>query len=79
VTNQSTTSTDDAAKTRKAYSAATRRLREAHKDEFNGFMREEAKRLGVDWAPRLTPEQKAEQEFDRLLEEHPHLRAKVTG
>lgn len=64
---------------RQAYGAATARLREGHREEFDQFYAEEAQKRGVDYTPRLTPEQKAEQEFLRLLEQHPHLREKAAG
>lgn len=59
---------------RKAYSQAARLLRENHQDEFNTLYQAAAKELGVDWSPRLTPEQKAKEEMERLLAEFPHLR-----
>jgi hypothetical protein len=57
----------------KAYTAATQELREAHRDEFNDLYSKHAADQGVEWKPRLTPEQKAEQEFERLLQDFPHL------
>lgn len=59
-----------------AYGKATTRLREAHLDEFNKYRVEESKKLGFEWAPKLTPEKKAEKELDDLLEKYPHLRQK---
>jgi len=64
---------------REAYSAATKRVRESHRDEFNTFMVEEMKARGLDWAPKPTAEEKAEAELQRILAEHPGLAAKVTG
>ncbi len=57
----------------KAYTTATQELRKAHRDEFNDLYQKYAAEAGVEWSPRLTPEQKAEQEFDRLVTEYPHL------
>ncbi len=57
----------------KAYTSATQQLRESHRDEFNDLYQKAAADQGVDWQPRRTPEQKAEAEFDRLLEDYPHL------
>lgn len=61
----------------KAYGAATARLREEHRDEFEKFYVEEAKALGVDYKPKPTPEQKAEEEMKALLQQFPHLREKI--
>jgi hypothetical protein len=58
---------------RKSYDMATQDLREAHHDEFVKLRKQRATELGVVWEPRLTAEQRAEQEFDRLLTEFPHL------
>lgn len=62
---------------RKAYSAATKALREKYRDEFTALYVAEAKQRGVDYQPPLTAEQKAEQEMARLLQEFPELRSKV--
>jgi len=62
---------------RKAYGQATARLRGEHREEFDQFYAEAAKELGVDYKPRPTAEQKAEETFEALLEEYPHLRDKI--
>jgi predicted ArsR family transcriptional regulator len=62
-----------------AAAAAAKRLKEAHIDQFNEFMVEEAKARGEKWAPRPTPEQKAEAELRALLEANPSLYEKVLG
>ncbi len=64
---------------RKAYGSATARLREQYRAEFDSLYAQEAKALGVDHTPRLTPEQKAEKELADLLDRHPHLRSKLTA
>ena len=64
---------------RQAYTAATSRLRDAHRDEFERLNQQESQNRGVDYTPRLSPEQKAEKELADLLERHPHLRDKITG
>lgn len=64
-------------KLRKAYGNATARLRESYREEFDALYAEEAETLGVDYTPRLTPEAKAERDLRALLEEYPHLAAKV--
>lgn len=58
---------------RKAYGAATSRLREEHQAAFNLLYTEEAKKLGVEWHPRPTTEEKAKQELAALLEANPEL------
>ena len=57
----------------KAYSKATATLRDRHRDEFNGLYQAEAKEAGIDWSPKLTDEQKAEQELAKIIETYPHL------
>ena len=62
---------------RKAYGTATARLRDEHRDEFNGYYSEAAKELGVEWSPRKSAEEKAAEEMERLLTEYPHLRQRI--
>lgn len=64
---------------RKAYGTATQRLRENHRDEFNEAYSKAAKELGVEWTPRLTDEEKAEQQFNELLAAYPNLAEKING
>lgn len=64
-------------KLRQAYGQATTRLRETHREEFDSLYAQEAQALGVDYTPRLSPEQKAEQQLRALLEENPWLADKV--
>jgi len=64
---------------RKAYGAATTRLREQYRSEFDALYSQEAQALGVDYQPKPTPEQKAEQDLAELLAKFPHLRDKVTA
>lgn len=64
-------------KLRQAYSTATTRLREQYRTEFDDLYSQEAEALGVDYTPRPTAEQKAEQELTALLEQFPHLAEKV--
>lgn len=61
----------------KASGAASARLKDAHLDEWNGYMVEEAKALGEFWAPRLSPEQRAEVELKALLNAHPALKDRL--
>ena len=63
----------------KAYTRATQTLREMHRDEFNTLYSDNAREQGVEWSPRLTAEQRAEQEFDALVEAYPHLRDRAVG
>lgn len=59
---------------RQAYGAATQRLREQHRDDFNKLYAEEAKQRGVEWTPKKSPEEKAREQLEALFAEHPHLR-----
>lgn len=45
-----------------ARSAADRRLREAHPDEFEALMHEEHAKRGLSWNRRATPEERARRE-----------------
>lgn len=63
---------------RQTYEIATQALRERHREEFIELRKEAAKELGVEWNPRLTAAEKAEQEFDRLLRDYPELALKIT-
>jgi len=62
---------------RKAYSEATQELRVAHRADFDRLYGERAAALGVEWQPRPTAEQKAEQEFEALVEQYPYLLDRV--
>jgi len=76
-TVRKTTDAEDQAKRdatlRKAYTRATKDLREAHLEEFQTLHQKHAADLGVEWSPRLTPEQKAAEQMENLLAEFPHL------
>jgi hypothetical protein len=62
---------------RKTYDMATQRLREEYAEEFIDLRKAAAKELGVEWEPRLTPEQRAAQEFDSLIRQYPHLADRI--
>lgn len=51
-----------------ARSAALSALRKNHAEEYNGLLAKEMEERGIDWSPRLTPEQKAKAEIQRLSE-----------
>lgn len=61
-------------KLRTAYTKANTALREKHRDEFETLYQSEAQALGVDYKPRPTAEQKAEEQMAAILNEYPHLR-----
>jgi hypothetical protein len=58
----------------KAYSAATSRLREANRDEFDGYLSEEYAKYGIVFNPKPSEVAKARAEIERLLAAHPELR-----
>lgn len=60
-----------------ATTAANKRLKEAHLEEWNKLMAEEAKARGVEWKRRESPEEKAEKELTKLIEQFPHLAEKI--
>lgn len=62
---------------RQAYGTASQELREEHRGEFNERYAAAAQRLGVDWSPRPSEEQRAEQQFEQLLTDYPHLRERI--
>jgi len=68
--------TDNKTLIRKAYGAATTRLRDNHRAEFNDLMKKEAENLGVEWSPRPSADERAEQELLDLLAKNPALAAK---
>lgn len=69
---------DTAALRREAYSAAQTRLREENRDAYNRIMAEEMQARGIDWAPRLTEEEKAAKQVADLLAQYPSLREQVS-
>jgi hypothetical protein len=71
------------------YSEAQRILRERHRDEFEQIVTEEYRKVGLTYRPRLTDEQKAERArqaeqekaekaLQRLVEQYPVLRDRVS-
>lgn len=56
-----------------ARTAAMRRLRDAHPDDWNKYLAEEMGARGIEWEPRLNKEQKARREIRRLIEENPGM------
>lgn len=65
-------------KLKQAYRNAMSRLREDNRSEFDTLYSQEAQALGVEYTPRLSPEQKAAQELADLLEKFPALRDQFT-
>lgn len=59
---------------REARAAATKRLIEAHSDEYRTLMDEEHKARGVEYKPRLTDEERARQQVLDLFAKHPTLK-----
>lgn len=64
---------------RAAYSAATTRLRNDHREEFNRLVKEEMAARDIEWEPRPTEEDKASTQIEALLEKYPDLRAKFSN
>lgn len=73
-TDEPTGTDDRGVKLKQAYSAATTRLREEKRSEFDKLYAEEAEKRGVTYTPKQTPEQKAAQELQEILTNFPHLR-----
>lgn len=53
-----------------AYTAATSRLRKEYDERFQILMGEECARVGVDFTPRLTPDQRGKQLILTTAQEH---------
>jgi hypothetical protein len=62
---------------RAAYGEATATLREKHRTEFDALYVAAARKRGIDYKPKPTPEQAAEAELDALIAKFPHLKDKV--
>lgn len=60
----------ESTKKQRARNRAERRLIEANRPEFNGYMAEEFAKEGLTWSPRLTGAEKAKAEIRRLAAEH---------
>jgi hypothetical protein len=56
-----------------AYSAAQRDLREAHKDEFNGYYQKQCADRGIEWTPRKSKAEQALDTIQDLLTEYPGI------
>lgn len=61
----------------RAYNKAFRRLREAHKADWETFISEEYQTEGLEYRPRLTPKQRAQKTIEDLLAEYPELKDEV--
>jgi hypothetical protein len=59
-----------------AYNTADKRLRDAHRDELNGYIAEEFQRRNLTWKKRLTEAERAEKTLSDLLAAHPELKEK---
>lgn len=66
--NTTTPEADDNKARSAARSAALSALRKNHAEEYNDLLAKEMEERGIDWSPRLTPEQKAKAEIARLSE-----------
>lgn len=62
---------------RSAYAIATKRLREAHLDEFRQYQIEAAAEQGVTYTPPPTKDEKDEAALIALLEGNPNLKARI--
>lgn len=69
----------DVEKRRIAYNLAETRLKDLHRDEFIGLVKEEASKLGVTYEPRKTAEEKAQDKIKALLDEFPGLADKFNA
>lgn len=63
---------DDASKSA-VYSRATTRLRKENVAAWNAILKDEYAKVGIEWNPKPTEEEKAAAEVERLLAAHPDL------
>lgn len=76
---QGKTQPEKSAKLSAARQAATTSLINAHRDEFNSLMEAKAKELGVEWKRKLTSEERAEAELEKLLAANPQLKERFAA
>ena len=48
-----------------------------NQDTFNQMVQEDLAEQGIEWAPRLTPEQRAAEQLKTLLQQFPNLKDEV--
>lgn len=77
--NPATPEADDNKARSAARSAALSALRKNHTEEYNDLLKKEMEERGIDWSPRLTPEQKAKAEIQRLSEQFDIDLAKIAN
>ena len=70
---QNSADTDRDEALRKAYQQATADLRKNHRDEFNELRKQHAASLGHDWTPKPSEAERARQQVQTLLAQHPEL------
>lgn len=68
---------DDATAKRQAYTEATSKLREAHRDEFNSLLGQSMAARNITWAPRPSEEDKARALLEATYAKYPHLAPQV--
>jgi hypothetical protein len=72
---EGTTTQQVSSKERSAvYTQAVARLREKYREEFDGYLVDGYRAIGIEWTPKPNETQKAKAEIERLLREHPELR-----
>lgn len=59
---------------RKAYGQASAQLREKYKDEFLLLQQSAAQKLGLDWSPRKSKEQRDREKLQKILADNPALK-----
>lgn len=73
VTLQSEEPKDPQVLKREAYTAAEGRLKQEYADRFKALVTEEAEKRGVEYVFRKTAEEKAREQYEKLLAEYPQL------
>ena len=62
-------------KKKRAYSKATTRLRAENPALWNAVLKDEYAKVGINWDPKPTEEEKAKAQIESLLQAHPDLRS----
>lgn len=68
-----TTEQTDQQKKNAAYGAAVARLKADHRDEYNALVAEEMLKVGIEWIPRPTEEEKAAAAVAEIYAKFPNL------
>lgn len=58
-----------------AYGKAVARLKEKYQEDFRALVKEEMAKVGVEWSPRLSDEEKAARDIEAIYAKFPGLKS----